>query len=125
MSFFSKFPEVLLIDSMYSTNRNKYKLFSVMVKDSCGRGQFVNRSLVDSESKVNLQRSIAQLKATNPQWTRVRVVVTDKDIAERDAIQREFPAAQLILCQFHVIWYLSKVTGSYFTAMRAAKKRMK
>lgn len=38
---FSYFPEVLLIDATYKTNSAHYKLFSFMVHDAFGKGQYV------------------------------------------------------------------------------------
>ena len=38
---FDQFPEVLLLDATHGTNISNYKLFSFMVHDSFGKGQYV------------------------------------------------------------------------------------
>ena len=41
-------------------------------------------------------------------WSKVKVIVIDKDFTELNALQQEFPEANVLFCQFHVIKYLFK-----------------
>ncbi|KAE8987566.1 hypothetical protein PR001_g22287 [Phytophthora rubi] len=65
---FKAFPEVVLVDSTHDTNANRYKLFSFVVHDVFGKGQYVHHALVESEHKVNLRRVIEIFKKNNPEW---------------------------------------------------------
>lgn len=134
---FKAFPEVILVDTTHGTNKNYYKLFSILVDDvfgkvsqSCTRyctsrgflvpdivslrvcvsfqGQYVQHSLVERETKENLSFCLQEFKEANPAWEKIRVIVTDKDFSEKDVLAEAFPNARQILCQFHVIDYLRK-----------------
>ncbi|ETO70485.1 hypothetical protein F444_13041, partial [Phytophthora nicotianae P1976] len=86
---FAAFPEVVLVDSTHNTNVNRYKLFSVAVHDVFGRGQFVHHALVRTEEKGNLARAVASFKKHNPDWDKIRVVMTDKAMHEKDCSRLE------------------------------------
>lgn len=105
---FSAFPEVLLVDTTFCTNANRYKLFSFVVHDIHGKGQFVQHSLMTSESKANMKDAVNSFKKNNERWTEIKVIITDKDKKERSVLAQAFPGARLLLCQFHVISYLEK-----------------
>ena len=40
-------------------------------------------------------------KKHNPQWTSIRVLMSDKDMTERDTLAKSFPDSQLLICLFH------------------------
>ena len=66
--YFAAFPEILLIDATHGTNDSLYKLFSIMVTDTFGHGQFVQHAVIDSENKTNMTSAIQAFKECNPQW---------------------------------------------------------
>ncbi|KAE8951614.1 hypothetical protein PR002_g32923, partial [Phytophthora rubi] len=43
--FFEAFPQIVLLDSTHNTNASRYKLFSFMVNDVFGQGQYVQHAL--------------------------------------------------------------------------------
>jgi hypothetical protein len=104
----SRFHEVILVDTTYTTNSSRYKLFSFMVTDAFGKGQFVQHSFVDSET-IDVLRSVLQIfKKNNPCTESSKVFVVDKDMKEEAAINQVFEDARVLLCQFHVIkWFNS------------------
>ncbi|KAG6608893.1 uncharacterized protein IUM83_12773 [Phytophthora cinnamomi] len=109
---FKDFPEVVLVDSTHNTNANRYKLSSFMVHGVFGKGQYVHHALVESEHKVNLRRVIENFKQNNPEWSHIRVFMTDKAVHEKDVLREEFPDATQLLCQWHVITWLKKQAAS-------------
>lgn len=137
---FKAFPEVVLVDTTHGTNKNCYKLFSFLVNDVFGKvklfctkccitcpllyriipdalasyvqGQYVHHALVESETKDILLFCVNEFKQSNPAWSKIQVVVTDKDFKEKDVLAEAFPDARQLLCQFHVIDYLRKQVGS-------------
>ncbi|KAE8953234.1 hypothetical protein PF011_g32472, partial [Phytophthora fragariae] len=90
---FKAFPEVVLVDSTHDTNANRYKLFSFVVHDVFGKGQYVHHALVESEHKVNLRCVIEIFKKNNPEWEKIRVFMTDKAMHEKTVLKEEFPQA--------------------------------
>ncbi|ETK81892.1 hypothetical protein L915_12642, partial [Phytophthora nicotianae] len=105
---FAAFPEVVLVDSTHNTNVNRYKLFSFAVHDVFGRGQFVHHALVRTEEKGNLARAVASFKKHNPDWDKIRVVMTDKAMHEKDVLMEAWPNARQLLCKWHVETWLKK-----------------
>ncbi|ETI35427.1 hypothetical protein F443_18230, partial [Phytophthora nicotianae P1569] len=105
---FRAFPEAVLVDATHNTNANRYKLFSFVVHDVFGKGQYVFHSLVESEEKVNLGLVIKSFKKLNPAWSKIRVIMTDKAMHEKAVLLEAFPDACQLLCQWHVITWLRK-----------------
>ena len=91
--------------------RNNYELCSMMVMDEYGRGQFVQHSIIDSNSEWHFEKLLSYFQAMNPRWQEVRVVVVDKDLKEINVIRRLLPNARVLLCQFHVKKWLSDVVN--------------
>ncbi|KAE9250365.1 hypothetical protein PF004_g2976 [Phytophthora fragariae] len=105
---FAAFPEVLMVDSTHDTNCNGYKLFSFVVHDCFGKGQYVHHALVERETKDNLRLAVNAFKACNPQFNEVKVVMTDKAFHGKDILAEVFTRARQLLCQFHVQQWFSK-----------------
>ncbi|KAG2859845.1 hypothetical protein PC113_g8555 [Phytophthora cactorum] len=51
---FEAFPEVIMVDSTYNTNTNRYKLLSFVVYDVFGKGQYVHHALVESDEMTSV-----------------------------------------------------------------------
>ncbi|EGZ13249.1 hypothetical protein PHYSODRAFT_510456, partial [Phytophthora sojae] len=45
----------------------------------------------------------------NPSWRMISYIVIDKDFVEWRVLKTLFPAAKVLLCQFHAISYWKKV----------------
>jgi hypothetical protein len=62
--------------SLYvGTNAERYKLFSFVVRDAFGIGQYVQHALIDGETKANFLTALQEFKRNNPSWRDVEVVV--------------------------------------------------
>ncbi|RLN90505.1 hypothetical protein BBJ28_00014636 [Nothophytophthora sp. Chile5] len=103
---FQRFPEVLLIDATHGTNNSRYKLFSFMVHDAFGHGQYIQHALIENESADNLTDAVKAFKLHNSMWEKVRVIVIDKGSSELSVLPKLFPLCTVLLCQFHVIKYI-------------------
>lgn len=40
-------------------------------------------------------------KKHNPRWTSIRVLMSDKDMTERETLAASFPESELLICLFH------------------------
>ena len=76
---FHVFPEVLMVDSTHGTNDSMYKLFGLMAHDCYENGQFVQLSLLDSESSHNMRSALSAFKESNINWRKVGVFVVSKE----------------------------------------------
>ncbi|KAE9246161.1 hypothetical protein PF004_g4928 [Phytophthora fragariae] len=108
---FSAFPEVVMVDTTHDTNANAYKLFSFVVHDCFGKGQYVQHALVERETKDILRLVVNVFKDNNPAYSNVKVVMTDKAFHEKDVLAEVFKQARQLLCQFHVQQWFAKQVG--------------
>ncbi|KAJ0391763.1 hypothetical protein P43SY_012097 [Pythium insidiosum] len=93
----------VLVDTTHNVNSAHYKLFSFMVHDAFGNGQYVQHGLIEDEKGSTLRTVCAQFKKTNSAWEKIRAIIMDKDITEMTVIEREFPNARVLLCQIQFI----------------------
>ncbi|RAW22742.1 hypothetical protein PC110_g20819 [Phytophthora cactorum] len=56
--FFEAFPEVMMVDATRNTNDARYKLFSFMIHDVFGHGQFAQHALMENESTECLTNAV-------------------------------------------------------------------
>ncbi|OWZ13561.1 hypothetical protein PHMEG_00013092 [Phytophthora megakarya] len=96
---FAAFPEVVLVDSTHATKANRYKPFNFAVHDVFGRGQYVQHALVEAEEKPNLALIVAAFNKNNPDWMKIRVVMTDKALHEKEVLHEAWPHARQLLCR--------------------------
>jgi len=102
-AFFDKYPELILIDSTYKLNNVRMPLYVMLCVGPNGESEIVAVFLTASEDVIALSEQLQHFKGRNPAWLQIRTVMTDKDMAEREAIQKELPQASLLLCLFHVL----------------------
>lgn len=99
---FAMFPEVLMIDFSYCTNRLRMPLFSLLVEDGNGTGQTVGYAFITHETEHTLSAVMTEISRIH-KLEKVKVVVLDKDMKEIAAFGKVIPAAEVQLCKFHVI----------------------
>ncbi|XP_064473400.1 uncharacterized protein ZSWIM9-like [Ornithodoros turicata] len=98
------FPEVLLLDATYRTNKLKMPLFVFIVQDGCGTSPVVGYAFVASEQYNTVSKLREIFVQENPAVQHTKVVVVDKDFTAISAVRNVFPSMPAIqLCQFHVV----------------------
>ncbi|OWY98536.1 hypothetical protein PHMEG_00030679 [Phytophthora megakarya] len=92
---FSRFSQVLLVDSSHKANRHDYQLLTFMVMNQFGKGTVLE--------------AIDHFKRANPDGLELlRVIIVDKDLNEIRVLQNEFPEARGLICLFHTIKWLKE-----------------
>ncbi|KAE9302999.1 hypothetical protein PR003_g22120 [Phytophthora rubi] len=84
-------PEVIMVDTTHGTNKNYYKLFSILLDNVFGKGQYVQHSLVESEAMDNLTFCLNEFKESNRAWVNIRVVVRTRILKKREFWPKLFP----------------------------------
>ena len=102
-NMFSVYPEVLLMDATYKLNDLRMPLYVLLTIDGNGESEIVGLWMVESEGKSNLGFALDAFKRHNENWEKIRCVMTDKDITERDIIYEKFPGKSLLICLFHTL----------------------
>lgn len=101
---YKSFPEAVLLDPTYRTNKLKMPLFVFVVQDGCGESQVIAYAFVASQQCDHITEMLNLFVKENPCSENTGVIVVDKDFTEISAIHSAFPSALSIQsCQFHVI----------------------
>ena len=94
------------MDGTYQVNRNRFPLYTIMVRNGNGHGQAVAQALVADEKRDLLRELFAEFKKSVGED--VKTILIDKDFNEIEVLTGLWPEASLSLCRFHVL----KVSGS-------------
>lgn len=100
---FESYPELLLLDATYKLNDLRLPLYVMLAVDGNGESVIVALWIVTSEGRETLASMIQFFKQHNAKWIQTSVIMTDKDMTERDVLHAEFPSASLLLCLFHTL----------------------
>jgi len=101
---FSCYPEVILFDATYKLNEFRMPLYLMLVIDGNGNREIVSMFLTSTETKSAMNKAF---KSTNPNRSKIGVVITDKDFTERKVFSEVFPNASLHICLFHALRIVS------------------
>lgn len=100
---FKAFPELVCTDATYKLLQVGFPLYIMLCEDSNGQSEIVAACLLVIEDADSMTWMVETFKKLNPEWRKVRVVMADKDIGERDIIKRCLPDASVVICLFHVL----------------------
>lgn len=100
---FENFPEILFIDATYKVNELRIPAYIFLVEDSLGQSEVVGVALLVNETKESLAWLIKTFAEKNPSSKdKLRVVMADKDINERNRIA-ELLGVPILICLFHAL----------------------
>ena len=100
---FAENPDLMLVDSTHKTNRLRMPLFFLVTLDGNGESEVVAAFIVVNEGAEVLSDMVETFKKFNPSWQSIKVILTDKDLAERKVFKDHIPQAALQICLFHVM----------------------
>ena len=98
---FSAFPEIVVIDATYKLLELRFPLYIMLIEDGNDQSELIAAFLLLEETEVSLPKMMAIFKKHNACWESVRVLMSDKDMTEREVLAASFPAADLLICLFH------------------------
>ncbi|KAF1320973.1 hypothetical protein FI667_g1540, partial [Globisporangium splendens] len=119
---FRRWGDNLLLDWTHNTNNVGYYLGSLVVTVATGRGVPVFDFLCLDQRKGTIEVVMGHFKKLNPTWERIESVVIDKDFAEWSALAKVFPAAKVLLCQFHALKYIRTILASRKYSIKVADR---
>ena len=96
-SSFRNFPEVILVDATYKTNNMRMPLYFILSVDGNGQSEIVALFLLTQEEEILLSSVIKLFKNHNSSWKDVKVILTDKDMSERNVLGKAMTQANLHL----------------------------
>ena len=98
---FAAYPEILCIDATYKLLELRLPLYIMLVEDGNGESEVAAAFLLTEETEELLLKVFEFFKEHNSAWEATRVIMTDKDLTERDTLMCSFPQAELLICLFH------------------------
>ncbi|CAG8832325.1 2756_t:CDS:2, partial [Gigaspora margarita] len=104
LSTFNCYPEILLMDSTYKTNRFGMPLLLVSGIDAMGISFLIASCLLANETTLNFCWALRQLKKIAGDMTvhRIKTLITDRDLALMSAVRAELPNVKHQLCVWHI-----------------------
>ena len=98
---FAAYPELVCMDATYKLVNLQFPFYVLLVEDGNGQSEVAAAFLLLEETEVSILSVIEIFKRHNPSWELVRVLMTDKDLTERDVLAKSFPSAPLLICLYH------------------------
>jgi transposase-like protein len=104
LELLQRYPEVLLMDCTYKTNRFRMPLLDILGSTGLGTTFYGAFMFLSSETKEDYKEALKMLSDVLKK-RRIKspgVIVTDRDKGLMKAIKHTFPATQNILCLWHI-----------------------
>ncbi|KAH6789587.1 hypothetical protein C2S51_004593 [Perilla frutescens var. frutescens] len=102
MQLLRAFPNVLLMDCTYKTNRYRLPLFEIVGITLTNMTFSIACAYLESEKEDNYTWALTVLKGLMDQRNLLNVIITDREIALINAIQTTFPNSHHFLCRWHI-----------------------
>ncbi|XP_060969793.1 protein FAR1-RELATED SEQUENCE 6-like [Cannabis sativa] len=96
------FPHVLVMDCTYKTNRYRLPLLEIVGVTSTEYTFSIAFVFLNSEQEDNYTWALDRLKTMMGIDFLPNVIVTDRELALINAIEKVFPAAKHLLCRYHI-----------------------
>ena len=98
------YPEMICVDATYKLLELRFPVYIILIEDGNGQSEVVAVFLLQEETEESLTCVLdVFIKHNDEAAKKVRIVMTDKDMTERDVLAQKFPAAQLLICLFHTL----------------------
>ena len=100
---FAAFPELMCIDATYKLLELCFPVYVMVCIDSNGQTEVVAACILVAENAQSIAWMMNTFKLHNEAWNKIRVIMADKDISERDIIKSSIPDAAVLICLFHTL----------------------
>ncbi|KAI8560267.1 hypothetical protein RHMOL_Rhmol04G0242300 [Rhododendron molle] len=96
------FPQVLLMDCTYRTNRYRFPLLQIVGVTSTEKTFSAAFAFIDRKKEENYTWMLKNLKSMMDLDALLNVILTDRELALVNVITRVFPTANHLLCWCHI-----------------------
>ncbi|KJZ70430.1 hypothetical protein HIM_10168 [Hirsutella minnesotensis 3608] len=103
LAYLKSYPELLILDCTYKTNKYKMPLLDMVGDDSCGRTFCIAFAFLSNEAEEDYFWALDRLGSIYELFgaSYPSVIVTDRCLACMNAVARCFPASAALLCRWH------------------------
>ena len=100
---FNAYPEIIFVDATYKLLELSLPVFLILCEDSNGCSEVVGVCLLVCEDLESMKWMMETFKQHIPRSSDIRIVMSDRDIKERDAFKSCLPNARTLICLFHTL----------------------
>jgi histone-lysine N-methyltransferase SETD2 len=108
------FPQVLIMDCTYKTNRYRLPLLEIVGVTSTNLTFSVALAYLEGELEDNYIWALSRLKTVLEDGWVPNIIITDRELALMNAIERVFPTSKHMLCRWHINRNVLKKSKSSF-----------
>ncbi len=90
---FDSYPEIVFLDATYKLLEIGIPTYLLLCEDSNGMSEVVFVCLLVMEDQLSITWMMETFKNQNPAWSKISVVMADKDIGERNVVKSALPSA--------------------------------
>ena len=83
---YTKFGEIICVDTTYNLNKNKYPCLVITVKDNFARSRIVAIALLAYERETIIQAALSEFKSRND-ISITKAIMIDKDLTEAKVLE--------------------------------------
>ncbi len=102
LQLYQSFPEVLLIDCTYKTNRYHMPLCCMVGITGMNTSFIIAFAFLKREAEDDYNWVLSELSASVEGFIQPGVAVTDRDLAQLNALTHVFPNSKHLLCRWHI-----------------------
>lgn len=121
---FEAYPELLFLDATYKLLDLNLPVFMMLCEDSNGQSEVVAVCILVSEDANGIKWMLQKFKCNNANWDKIRVVMADKDLKERQVVKKMFPSASVLICLFHTLRTFRREVTCEKLGITAAQRSM-
>lgn len=103
LAYLEAYPDILILDCTYKTNKYKMPLLDMVGVDACGRSFCIAFAFLNGEAEEDYLWALGSLRAIYERAgiRHPSVILTDRCLASMYSISTCFPAAASLLCLWH------------------------
>lgn len=103
LAYLEAYPDILILDCTYKTNKYKMPLLDMVGVDACGRSFCIAFAFLNGEAEEDYLWALGSLRAIYERAgiRHPSVILTDRCLASMNSISTCFPAAVSLLCLWH------------------------
>ena len=102
-NLYNMFPEILLVDVTYKLLDLRIPVYLLLAVDDNGLSKIVALFILTEETKETIETVLNVFKAKNESWKKTKVIMSDNDFVEREAVRDCFTIASLLICLYHTL----------------------
>jgi hypothetical protein len=114
VELFQQYPDILLLDCTYKTNRFKMPLLVIIGSTCVNTSFFVGFCFLPKEQEEDYVWALEQLKMLYFPGVRTGVMLMDRELALINAVRAVFPSTIRLLCVWHVEKDIQKKASKAF-----------